>query len=162
MQVDAQLLPFPGLRHRQAAILVRGLCVPTVPHGPFGCLQLPPLLQVVQVGFGTCVSWRKRQTEPLICGIWRRKQPNPPTQGRAPSLASTIHSQRKANSQTLPWLLLWTLPGQTIRAQKRTKEELREGKMLVLCKQKIPGCHCQPLQGRGDVFPKRWHFPGCR
>lgn len=45
----------------------------------------------------------------------------PPTQGRVPSLPSTSRSQRKANSQTLPWLLLWTLPGQTVRAQKRTK-----------------------------------------
>lgn len=126
MQVDAQLLPFPGLRQRQAAILRRGLCVPTVPHGPSGmagCLQLPPLLQVVQVGFGPSVSWRKRQTERLICGIRRRKRPIPPHRAEHPlsPTSRTIHSRRKVNSQTLPWLLLCTLPGQTIRAQKGTK-----------------------------------------
>lgn len=114
---------FSKLRQRQAAILVRGLCVPTVPHGPSGTaglLQLPPLLQVVQVGFGACMSWRKMQTEGLICGIWRRKELNPPHRVDHPLFPAsrTIHN---VNSQTLPWLFLWTLPGQTNRAQKRIK-----------------------------------------
>lgn len=146
MQVDAQLLPLPGLRQRQAAILLRGLCVPTVPHGPSGTaglLQLPPLLQVVQVGFGACVSWRKRQTERFICGIWRRKQPNLPGRAEHPPFPAchTIHSRRKVNPKN-PAL---AAPLDTSRpncqgseeAPKPPQEEVREGKILVLSKQRL-------------------------
>lgn len=67
-----------SLQQRQAAVLAQALCVPTVPLGlcsMAGGLQLPSLLQMVQVGFGSCVSWRKRQTEHLTRANWRRKRP---------------------------------------------------------------------------------------
>ena len=131
VQVEARLLPFAswsaGLRQRQAAVLARGLCAPAVRLSlcsTAGGLQLPSLLQMVQVGFGSCVSWRKRQTEHLTLGNSEKETPDPIplcSAEHSPFPSSrTIHSCRKVNSQALPWPRLRTLLSQISGAQRGT------------------------------------------
>lgn len=126
-----RLLPFAswfaGLRQRQAAVLAQGFWAPTVPLSlcnTAGSLQLPSLLQMVQVGFGSCVSWRKRQTEHLILRNFEKGTPDSmsPCSAEHPPFPSsrTIDSRRKVNSQALPWPFLRMLLGQTTSTQRGT------------------------------------------
>lgn len=148
----------------------RSLC----PHCPPRSLlqgRMPPASSSSSGGAGgiwTVCELEEEANRAFNLWILEEGTADPPAQGRAAS--RTIHSQRELPNPALVVPLDTSRPNsqgsEGDRAPKPPQEGLREGKILALCTQKIPGCHSQqicsqPLQGRGrKEFPKRWHF--CR
>lgn len=137
------------------------------------------------MGFGSCVSWRKRQTEHLTPGNLEKETPNliPPRSAEHSPFPSsrTIDSHRNVNSQALPWMFFRALLGQTMGSQKEDnlskpspdhRKDWERKKNLAVYMQKTPGLSgldspskSAPNRdttpgGREKVLPKRRHIAG--
>lgn len=151
------------------------------PHCPSRSLRhgwMPPASSSSSGGAGGI--WTECELEEeanRAFNLWNLEEEtaDPPTKGRAPSLPCLPHNSLPKKSElpnpALAAPLHASRPNyqgsEGDKAPKPPQEGLREGKILVLGKQKIPGCHfqpacSQPLPGGGKAFRKRWHFAGCR
>lgn len=133
---------------------------------------------MVQVGFGSCVSWRERQTEPLIP---RNTQPHLPEQSGEPSLPVLPHNSFLQRSEfpspalAISQESIGAQRGSTLPSLLLITGRMAEGQIPVLYTRKSPDCQdslnspskSAPNQdntgslGEREVLSKRQHTERC-